>query len=78
MEPVDLRLDAMTFGVSPSKGIGIRSRHGEKKHWFSAEQPGGANVGMVDGSVTFLGPDTPPEDVRAMILTSDGKPEREP
>ncbi|MBA3314873.1 MAG: DUF1559 domain-containing protein [Planctomycetaceae bacterium] len=63
MEPVDLRLDAMSFSVSPAKGVGIRSRH-----------PAGANAGFADGSVRFIGESTPPDVVQSLLLRNDGGP----
>lgn len=67
MEPRDLRLDAMSFEIGAKKGVGIRSRH-------DAGDRAVANVSTVDGSVPAVGDETPPAEVRSMLIRNDGQP----
>jgi len=73
MEPRDLRLDAMSFRINAAHGVGIRGQHGAL-HYILSDVPTGANVGTVDGWVEFLNAETPPADVRSMLIRNDGKP----
>jgi len=62
-EPRDLRADEITFRINDSEYFGISSRH-----------PGGAQVGLADGSVRFLADDIDPRSVEAMTTINGGKP----
>lgn len=75
MEPVDLRLDAMRFGIGPRGLAGIRSRHGGTEHWIGDDVPWQAHVELADGSVRMLSETTPPEIVRSLLIRDDGGPE---
>jgi prepilin-type processing-associated H-X9-DG protein len=61
-EPRDLRADEMTFKINDPEYIGIASRH-----------PGGAQVGLADGSVRFLPDDTDPRMLEAMTTINGGE-----
>jgi len=61
-EPRDLRVDEMSFKINHPEYIGIASRH-----------PGGAQVGLADGSVRFLPDDTDPRGVEAMTTINGGE-----
>ncbi len=73
MEPRDLQLDAMSFEINASKGVGIRCRHGTS-NFILSDTRAGAHVMMVDGAVQFLHAETPPRTVRSMLIRNDGKP----
>lgn len=62
MAPVDLKLDQMSFQINNSAKPGIRSAH-----------PGGANVGMADGSVHFLSNETDPATLKALLTIAGGE-----
>jgi hypothetical protein len=55
LQPTDLSFDQMRFVINGREGVEIGSRF-----------PGGANVGLADGSAVFLPDETPPESVQAM------------
>jgi prepilin-type processing-associated H-X9-DG protein len=61
-EPRDLHADQMAPNVNPEVGQGISSGH-----------PGGANVAFVDGHVSYLPSDIPPETIRAMRSIAGGE-----
>jgi len=67
MEPRDLLIDRMNFGINQSAGVGIRSRH-----------PVGANVSFGDGHVATLPVETAPENVKSMLVRDDGGPTEVP
>lgn len=60
-EPRDLRADEMTFKINDPEYFGIASRH-----------PGGAQVGLADGSVRFLPETLVPREVES-LTTIHGK-----
>lgn len=70
MAPRDLRLDAMSFEIGAKKGVGIRSRHDAGDHAV-------ANVSTVSGSVPAIGGNSPPADIRSMLIRNDGMPSPE-
>lgn len=61
-EPRDLRADEMTFKINDPEYFGIASRH-----------PGGAQVGLADGSVRFLPDTVDPRDVEALTTIHGGE-----
>ena len=65
-EPRDLRAEEMSFQVNDPDLVSIASRH-----------PGGANVGLADGSVRFFSEKRAPRIVEAMTTIS-GKEELSP
>lgn len=67
MEPRDLSLDRMNFGVNQDTGVGIRSRH-----------PVGANISFGDGQARTLPAETSAEMVKSMLLRDDGRPRQVP
>jgi len=71
MEPRDLDISEITPQVNPKNGRGISSLHAGSK---SPRKPCGAHAAFVDGSVRFLPENTRPEQLRAMLIRSDGEP----
>ena len=61
MEPWDLHVSQMATVINAPHGQGIGSAH-----------PGGAQVGLADGSVRFLRDDTPRDVLRSHIQIDDG------
>jgi len=61
LQPKDLSADQMRFVLNGGEGVEIGSK-----------SPGGAHIGLADGSVRFLLDDTPPEYVQAMTTIADG------
>jgi hypothetical protein len=75
MEPRDIEFDKMSMQVNPQTGVGISSPHQRwAKRGLMAYRIPGANVAFVDRSVEFLTNDTPPEEIRAMLMIDDSKP----
>ena len=67
MDPRDLSLDRMNFGINHKTSVGIRSRH-----------PVGANVSFGDGQVRTLTAETSAEMVKSMLLRDDAGPTEVP
>ncbi len=61
-EPRDLRVEEITFKINDPEYFGIASRH-----------PGGAQVGLADGSVRFLPDTVDPRAVEAMTTVNGGE-----
>ena len=61
-EPRDLRADEMTFRINDPEYFGIASRH-----------PGGAQVGLADGSVRFLPETLDPRGVESLTTINGGE-----
>lgn len=62
LEPKDFDTETMSFRINDPGKPSISSHH-----------PGGALVGMADGSVRWLSNDLPPEVVKAMITINGGE-----
>lgn len=62
LEPKDFDTETMSFRINDPDKPSISSHH-----------PGGALVGMADGSVRWLSNDLPPEVVKAMITINGGE-----
>jgi hypothetical protein len=72
--PQDLSLETMSFKANDENRDGIRSRHPGEELWFHRHGRPRANVGLVDGSTATLTIDTPPAEVRSMLIRDDGQP----
>ena len=72
MEPRDLELEDLAFGVNHYSGRGISSLH-PRTSGIDRPPPGGAVILMADGSASFLGNDTSPEVLNALARIGDGK-----
>jgi len=66
-EPRDLSAEQMSFRINDLEYVGIASRH-----------PGGAQVGLADGSVRFLSEDTDPRVVEALTTVNGKEKEKLP
>lgn len=62
LQPKDFYTETMSFRINDPDKMSISSHH-----------PGGALVGMADGSVRWLSNDLPPEVVKAMITINGGE-----
>ncbi len=70
MEPRDLDMATMAMSINPTEGMGVSSNH-RADSW--SRRLLGAHVGMADDSIRFLTPDTPEEELRAMLTIAGGE-----